>query len=168
MPELDRTRCLVKLSVGEAHEFELHAPRCTEIDPRLAKTVTGALRRFAHDFDIVRSEMFESRIEVVNIEGDMVPTNVTVARKRALTVDRFVLKHLKVRTKPTPIEAEFAHDRARVHSKVGHHPLIIAFEGSERVDPFATDNVHEEALGLINIRHSYADVLDSSEPGQTL
>ncbi len=162
MPELDSTRCLVELAVGKAHEFELHAPRCAEIDPRLPKTVTGALRRFAHDFDIVRPEMLESRIEVVNIEGDMVPTNVTVARIGALTVGRLVLKHLKVRAKPTPIEAEFTHDRARVHSEVGLHPLILVFEGSERVDPFATDSVHEEAFGLINIGHSYANVLDSS------
>ena len=51
----------------------------------------------AHDLDPARAQIGDRRVDVVDVEGEVVPTDVAVARLRRLTVGGVVLEHLEVR-----------------------------------------------------------------------
>ena len=80
MPQLYRCVFLVRLAMRKAHQFKLHAPGAQEVNPALAfarRAARGGLAEHAKAFG---SKVLERRIHVVNIKGDVMATDVAVAR----------------------------------------------------------------------------------------
>src|SRR5690554_122772 len=158
---------LVDLAVGEAHELEQHAPRAEEVDPSLPLAVTRACRRLAEDTHPVPPQVLDRRVKVLEVEREVVATDVAVARLGGLSVGGLPLEDLEVGSVLAAVEAQLTHDRARVHVEALGHPVgVLVHEGTERVDVLAPDDVDEEAVRLLDVGDGEADVLGAEQSGE--
>src|SRR5690554_6257504 len=161
-----RRVALVRLAVGEAHELELHAPRGEEVHPSLPLAVTRAGRRFAEDTHPVAAQVLDGQIEVLDVEREVVATDVAVAGLRRLAFGGLPLEDLEVGAGLAAVEAQLAHDSARVHVQVLGHPVVVLDEGAERVDVLATEHVDEERVRFVEVGDGEADVLGADQAGE--
>src|SRR6476469_34738 len=96
---------LVTLATGIAYQFELQAPRCLKIDPgRAGRRTVRDMIGLAHDLDAVVPEVLERRGKSIDIEGDVVAANITVAGRGRTLIRRFILKNLEIRPPPATQE----------------------------------------------------------------
>ena len=129
--------------------------------PSLALRLAVGLAQHAH---ARAPQVRDGRVEVVDVEGQVVAADVAVAGLVALAVGRLPLEDLEVRAVLAAVEAQLAHDRARVHVEVLGHPVVVALERAERVHVLAPDHVDEEAVRLVEVGNGEADVLRSAQP----
>ena len=141
----------------------MHPPRAPEVDPPLTGTGTASDGWFAHDLDALLPQVAQRSVEIIHVEGDVVSADVAVARLRRSAICGFVLEDLEIGSERTAVEPQFADDGAGVHSEVSRHPVVVSFEWALRVDTFAADHIHEEVLGLIDVRHGEADMLGAAQ-----
>ena len=93
----------------------------------------------------------------------MMPAKIAIEWLTLLPISGDVLEDFKVRSIFAPKESQLFHDGTWMHIHMFKHPVgIVIFEWPEGVDLFAADDVHEEALGLIEIRHSESNVLSAA------
>src|SRR3712207_3210037 len=79
MPEDDITDPLVGLAVGKGDKLQLHPPRGEEVDPALPPTGVPAGRRLAENTDPPGSQVLDRSVEVVDVERQVVATDVAVS-----------------------------------------------------------------------------------------
>src|SRR5580692_9945593 len=116
MPQAGRGVLLISFAVGIADQLKLHSPRGEKINPCLSCIWAGssdcALAQKTHSF---RRQVGDRRIEVVDIEGEMMSPDVAVFRLSGIVIGRLVLENLEVRSILTTKETQPAHHRSGVH-----------------------------------------------------
>lgn len=164
MPQQHLGILLVGLSAGEAHELELHAPRRAEVEPALPGRGAGAGDRLAHDLHPVRAQVRDGGLQVIDVEGEVMPADVAVARLRCLAVGAVVLEQLDVAAAAEPIEADLADHGARMDTELDRHPIVVVRPlGAERVDVHGAQDVDQEPLGLVEVGNREPDVVDPAD-----
>ena len=133
--------------------------------PALALGGSSARVRRAHDLDVVCAQVSDSRLHVVDVDREVVASDVAVARLGRLAIGRVVEKGLDVAAISQPVETDLFDHGARVHPEGHSHPVVVGALGSERVDVLGAENVDEEAFGLVEVGHGDADVVDASHAG---
>nr|WP_236700391.1 hypothetical protein [Allosalinactinospora lopnorensis] len=113
------------------------------------------------------AQVSDRRIDVFDVERQVVAADIAVAGRLRVPLGRVVLEDLEVRAVGASEEAEFAHHRARVHVEAVGHPRVIGVERAERVHEVASDHVDEEPRRLFEVGDSEAHVLDPGQSRQT-
>src|SRR4051812_27904286 len=149
----------VTLAAGIAHQFELQAPWCLEINPSRAcrRTALDGVG-LTHDLDAVVPEMLERSVEIIDIERDVVTANVAVAGRRRTLVRRFILEDLEIHSTTAAQEA-IAHAGIRMNIELAAHDLRIGDDGAAVEHEFASNDIGEEQHGLFEIGNGDADML---------
>ena len=98
--------------------------------------------------------------------GDMVATDVGVARQLFPLVRGLVVEDLEDRLAPEPVEAQLAHHGSGIDGQVLGHPVAFAGEGAQPVHVLAAQDVDEEGVRLIEVGHGEPDVVHAREPGK--
>ena len=106
-------------------------------------------------------------VEVVDVERDVVATDVAVARLVGVLVRRGVLEHLEDRLPAAAEEVQLLHHRAGVHVEVLVHPVaVVVAERPERVHVLAAQHVDQEGPRLLEVGDGEADVVDAGQAGE--
>ncbi len=100
--------------LGEADQFELHAPRAQKVHPALTLAGVSARGRFSEYLDPFGVQILHRGIDVVHVEREVMPADIAVARWPRLPVGGLVLEHLEVGAGAAAVEPQFAHHRARM------------------------------------------------------
>jgi hypothetical protein len=128
---------------------------------------TAARRRVAEDGHAVRAEVGDGGVQVVDVERDVMSPDVAVAGNRPALVGRGVVEDLEDRLVAEAEEPVLRHRRPRVHVEVLRHPVaVVVTERAERVEVLAAEDVDEEALGLVEVRHGEAHVVEAAQSRQ--
>jgi hypothetical protein len=110
--------------------------------------------------------MSHGNVEIVDVQGDVVPPDVAVARHFGPLVGCRVVEHLEHRLVPAPEEAVLRDGRPRVHVEVLRHPVAVVAERSERIEVVAAEHVDEEGRGLVEVGNGEPHVVETAQPGQ--
>ena len=167
MPQLYGRSRLVRLAVRIADEFELHSPGTEEVDPSLPFGRSAACRRFTENCEAIREQVRDGRIYVIDVERNVMATDVAVARLLAVLVWCLKFKDLKVGAKVAAVKPEFFEDASSVNVEVFTEPVILANPRTELVDELASDDVHKKVVSLLNRRNGKADMFGASKAGDT-
>lgn len=157
----------VALATGKADEFKLHAPGRQEIHPGLSGARSlGAHGGLAENPQPLRTQVFQGCIEVIHIEGQVVPAKITVARQRLDLAIDFVLEDFKVAAVFASQQPQVPDFSSCIHVQVSQHPVAVGIlDTAEGINQLATDHVHEKSRGRLDIRHGEAYVIGTPEPG---
>lgn len=93
----------------------------------------------------------------------MVPSDIRIAREGEILVGRLVLEHLEDRLATTAVEAKFLHHGIWMHVEMLEHPHSLCSEGPEPVHVLTADDLREEVMSLLEIRHGEANVVDARQ-----
>ena len=168
MPEFGVVVGFVGLAVGEADQFQLHAPGAEEVDPGLAFAGILGERRLAQDADIVLSEIIEGGVHVVHVESQVVAADVGVLRLGGVLVGGLVFENLEVGAVGAAQEFQAAHDGTGVDVEVLLHPIAFrVLEGAQVIERLAAQHVDEKINRLVQVGHGETDVVGAAQAGQT-
>ena len=109
-------------------------------------------------------EVLDGGIQIIDIEGNVMPSHVAVARLVEILMGGLKLEYLEIWTKGAPIEAKFLECAPRVDVQVFCEPVIVPNPRSERVNEFATDDIDKEGVSLRNGGDGESDVFRTAEP----
>src|SRR5215469_2562666 len=165
MPQLHGRVPLVRLAAGVAHQLELHAPRGQEVLPALPGRRVAARDRPHEQPDPPGPQVFDGRVHVVDVQGDVVAAYVAVARLRSLAVVRLVLEDLEVQPEAAAVEPDLPDHPAGVDVDVLEHPVIIVVPHlGQRVDVVAAEYAGKERVRLLHVGHGDSDVVTAAQP----
>lgn len=167
MPQLYGRSRLVRLAVRIADEFELHSPRAEKVGPSLPFGGGSARRRLTENSEAIREQVRDGRIYVIDVERNVMATDVAVARLLAVLVWCLEFKDFKVGAKVAAVKPEFLEDASRVNVEVFAEPVILANPRTELVDELASDDVHKKVVSLLDRPNGKADVFGASKAGDT-
>ncbi len=160
-------RAIERLAAGIGHQLELHAPGRAEVDPALALARAAARGGFGHHVDVVFPQVRKRGVQVVDVQRDVMPADVAVARRDARLLGCRVLEHLEDRLSAAAVEMQPLHDRAGVDAEMVGHPIgVVVPVRAERVEVLASDHVDEEPVGLAEVGDGDADVVDAAQSRQ--
>src|ERR1035438_10438081 len=113
-PSLGRTGALTieGLAPGVRDELELHAPRGQEGDPALALARPAARGGITEDLDTLGAQIVHRGVDVVDVEGDMMPAVIAVPRHGQGLVGRGVLEDLEYRLSAAAEEMQLLHRKS--------------------------------------------------------
>lgn len=169
MPQLCGRGLFILLAVGKADQFKLHSPWSKKVDPHLPGVwSSGPERRLAQKPNAILLQVIERNLEIVNIEGKMMASDIAVFRKNEVLIRRLVLEDLEVRAMLTPEKTQPSHNCTRMDVKMRLHPVVLGLKGTKLKDELAADHVHKKAGGLLQVRHGEADMLRSSQTRYSL
>src|SRR5690606_15129636 len=106
----------------------------------------------------------DRRIDVVDIECQMVAADVAVAGLAAVLIRCGIFEDLEIRSVAAAQESEPLHYRARMDVEMLLHPVAIGLERAALVERLAADDVDEECSRFVQIRHGEADMVGAGEP----
>ena len=101
-----------------------------------------------------------------DVERQVMAADIAVARDGRLTVGGLVLEHLEIGSRAAPVEAQLAHDGARVDVEMLAHPVVVVLVRPERVDVRATQHPDEEVVGFLQVGHGEPDVIGADQSRQ--
>jgi hypothetical protein len=113
-------------------------------------------------------QIVQGSVDIVDIEGEMMPADVAVAGLAPVLIGRSVFEYLEVRAVPAAQEFQPLHDGARMHVERRLHPISIRRERAELVERFASDDVHEEIHRLVQVRNRKADMFRAPQARQAV
>ncbi len=109
--------------------------------------------------------MGDGLVDVVNVEREMVPSDVAVTGYVGLAVCRVIGEHLQVAAVAQALEPDLLDRRSRVDAQLDVHPVVVGSFPGKRVHAGGTEHADEEFLGLAEIANGDAQVVDPSQPG---
>lgn len=164
MPKSSAGFPLVALAARKADEFQLHAPGRKEVHPDLSPVGTGGPDCwFAKHPDTLGLKVGDGGIDVVDIERQVMPTNVTVFRLSRVLIRRCVLEDLEIGSRTTAQEAQSLHDGAWMNIEVGIHPIVACLKRTKFVERFAANHIDKEIDSLIEVGNGEADVIGAKQ-----
>lgn len=169
MPKSSACFLLVALAAGKAYELQLHAPGRKEVHPDLAPAGTGGPDRwFAKHSDILGLKVGDGGINIIDIERQVMPANVTVFWLLRALIRRCVLEDFEIGSRPTAQKAQSFHDGAWMYIEVNVHPFVVRLKWTEFVERFAANHIDKEIDSLIEVGDGEADVIGAKQAGKTV
>ncbi len=129
----------------------------------LARVRSGGTQgRFTEQANALRLQIRDGGVHIIDVEGEMVTSDVAVLGRLHPLSGCFILKDLEVRTVFAAEEAQLAHDGARVDVQMCRHPVAVGQELTDLENIVAADHVDKESGGLLEVGHGKADMLGSA------
>ena len=164
MPQAEFGVLFVTLSIRKADELKLHSPWRKKVDPGLSciwpNRPEGRRTQEPHP---LFGKVGNCRIEIINIESQMIPAYVAVLRLNQVLIGSFILKYLEIWSVLAAKEPQPAHNCARVNVEMLLHPIIGSLEGSKFKHVLAANYIYKKICRLRQVRNCEADVFSSSE-----
>ena len=168
MPQSEFGVLFVALSIRKADEFKLHSPWRKKVNPGLAGIWPNRPDcRCTQEPDPLFGEVGNRRIEIINIEGQMMAAYIAVLRLNEVLIGSLVFKDLEIRPVLAAKEPQPTHNSARVNVEMLLHPIIGCLKGSKFKHILTADYIHEKVCRLRQVWNCEADVFSSSEARNT-
>ena len=168
MPQTEFGVLFVTLSIRKADELKLHSPGREKVNPGLSGIWPNRpYCRRTQEPDAFLGKVGNCRIEIINIESQMMAAYIAVPRLNQVLIGSLVLKYLEIRPVLAAKEPQPAHNCARVNVEMLLHPIIGSLKGAKFEHVLAANYIHKKICRLRQVRNCEADVFCSSEAWNT-